>query len=415
MAPLYDAHGQLISAPGPANAPARPRLVPLEPKPVELRDGTQGVALRDPHGVLDGVALVTPAAYWILAHFDGRRTAAEARNALEQAGLRVSLADVERVASQAAEAGLVAGPAYEARRAAALAAFHSAPREPACAGSSYPDDPSALEALLASFYADPAGPGRRDVSSRAGAGVRLLVAPHIDFGRGGPVYAHAYAALEGCDADLFVVFGTAHASPRRLFTLTRQDYATPLGTVTTERAVVDALAAELGDDELFGDELVHRGEHSCEFQMVWLRWLFPDRPLRAVPVLCSSISHLGDPARATSRFLAALARATAGRTVCHVAGADLAHVGPMYGDERAPSKDELAGFDRQDRSTLARLAGGDAGAFHRDAILEDERRRLCGVAPIYAAMRASDRGARLLRYGQWTDGTDMVSFAAAAG
>ena len=40
---------------------------------------------------------------------------------------------------------------------------------------------------------------------------------------------------------------------------------------------------------------------------------------------------------------------------------------------------------------------------------------MCGVAPIYAAMRAAGRGARLLHYGQWTDGTDMVSFAAAAG
>jgi MEMO1 family protein len=415
MPPLYDAHGQPISASRPGNAPARPRLVPLEPRPVALQDGTQGVALRDPYGVLDGVAFVTPGAYWILAHFDGRRTAAEARAALEHAGLRVSLADVERVASQAAEAGLVAGPVYEARRAAALAAFRSGAREPACAGSSYPDDPAALDAMLASFFLDPAGPGRRDASSRAGAGVRLLVAPHIDFGRGGPVYAHAYAALEGCDADLYLVFGTAHASPQRLFTLTRQDYATPLGAVATDRAVVDALATDLGDDELFGDELVHRGEHSCEFQMVWLRWLFPDRPLRAVPVLCSSISHLEDPARETSRFLAALARATAGRKVCCVAGADLAHVGPMYGDERPPSLDALAGLDRQDRSTLARLAAGDAGAFHRDAILEDDRRRLCGVAPIYAAMRASGRGARLLRYRQWTDGTDMVSFAAAAG
>jgi MEMO1 family protein len=412
MPPLYDARGEPLSGSG---APSRPRLIPLEPRPVELQDGTEGVALRDPHGILEGVAFVTPAAYWILAHFDGRRTGQQVRDALEQAGLRVALADVERVAAQAAEAGLVEGPVHDARRAAALAAFRAAPRAPACAGSSYPADPAALSAQLARFYLDPQGPGRRDRASRAGDGVRLLVAPHIDFGRGGPVYAHAYGALEGCDADLFVVFGTAHASPHRLFTLTRQDYATPLGAVETDRAVIDALAAALGDDELFGDELVHRGEHSCEFQMVWLRWLFPDRPLRAVPVLCSSISHLRDPGRETSRFLAALSHATAGRKVCYVAGADLAHVGPMYGDERAPTRDELGAFERQDRATLACLAGGDAGAFHGDAIVGDERRRLCGIAPIYAAMRASGRGARLLRYGQWTDGTDMVSFAAAVG
>jgi MEMO1 family protein len=308
----------------------------------------------------------------------------------------------------------VAGPEYEARRAAAQAAFRSAPRAAACAGSSYPDDPGELQALLAGFYEARGGPGPRRPGSGAGRGARLLVAPHIDFARGGATYAHAYAALEGSDADLYVVFGTAHASPSRLFTLTRQDYLTPLGAVPTDRAVVDALAAALGDD-VFEDELVHVGEHSCEFQMVWLRWTLGGRPFTAVPVLCSSISHLADPAGATARFLAALAGATAGRRVCFVAGADLAHVGPQYGDLRPPTAAELARLADQDRLALDRLARGEPAAFHRDAVVEDERRRLCGVAPIYAALRAAGRGARLLHYDQWTDGTDMVSFAAAAG
>jgi AmmeMemoRadiSam system protein B len=245
--------------------------------------------------------------------------------------------------------------------------------------------------------------------------VRLLVAPHIDFGRGGPTYSHAYRALEGCDAELFVVFGTAHASPPHLFTLTRQDYATPLGPVATDRGVVDALAAELSEEELLADELVHVSEHSCEFQMVWLRWVLGDRPIRAVPVLCASISHLTDPAQETARFLAALARATAGREVCFVASADLAHAGPQYGDERASTPAERAALGDLDRRTLAFLAAGDSAGFHGHALLGDENRRLCGIAPIYAAMRASGRGARILRYAQWTDGVDMVSFAAAVG
>ncbi len=383
---------------------------------MQLEDGTSAVALRDPYGVLDGVAVVSPAAYWVLAHFDGQRTFAEVVGALEQAGLRgVRPEDVARIAGQAAQAGLVAGPTYEARRSAALSAFRSAPRAPTCAGSSYPDDEAELRELLAGFYRHPEGPGPRDAGSRAGEGVQLVIAPHIDFGRGGPAYAHAYRALEGCDADLYVVFGTAHASPPHLFTLTRQDFATPLGTVGTDRAVVDAIAAELGEEEVFADELVHVGEHSCEFQVVWLRWVLGERPFRIVPVLCSSISHLDRPGSETARFLAALTRATAGRKVCWVAGADLAHVGPQYGDERAPTSLELGRLEALDRATLERVAAGDPLGFHREAIVDGDRRRLCGVAPIFAAMRASGRGARLLRYAQWTDGTDMVSFAAAVG
>ena len=87
----------------------------------------------------------------------------------------------------------------------------------------------------------------------------------------------------------------------------------------------------------------------------------------------------------------------------------------MYGDDAPPTAEALAGFAAQDRRTLAFLERGNAPGFHRDATIDDEKRRLCGVAPIYAAMRASGRGARLLHYGQSTDGVDSVSFAAAAG
>lgn len=391
-------------------------LIPLEPRPVQLADGSEGIALRDPQGVLEGMAVVSPAAYWVLAHMDGERDAAGVALALETAGLRgVTPEDVERVAAQAEASGLVEGPRHSALLAAALARFRSGPRPPACAGGAYPDDPGELAAMLHGFFALPDGPGPLDRAGAPGREARLLVAPHIDFRRGGAAYAHAYGALAGCEADLFVVFGTAHASPPHLFTLTRQDFDTPLGRVEVDRGVTDALAAELGEEELFADELVHAGEHSCEFQAVWLRWLLGNQPFRMVPVLCSSISHLADPAAVTGPFLAALARAVAGRRVCYVAGADLAHVGPQYGDERPPSPERLSWLAAEDLRTLEPLARGDAAAFHRAAIVEDERRRLCGVAPIYAAVRASGRGARLLWADRWTDGTDLVSFAAAVG
>lgn len=281
-------------------------------------------------------------------------------------------------------------------------------RPPSCAGSVYPDDPARLREALDAWLALPR---RGAVPS---APVSLLVAPHIDYPRGARGYARAYAALDGTDADLFVVFGTAHETPPHLFTLTRRHYATPLGPVATDRAAVEAIVAELGEAEVLADERCHAAEHSVELQLVVLRHLVR-RPFSTVPILCSSISHLPEPARFTSRFLAALGRAVRGRRVCFVAGADLAHVGPLYGDPRAPTAAEAAAVEADDRRTLAFLEAGDAEGFHRDAVRDDARRRLCGTAPIYAALRASGRGARLLHYERWTDGRDSVSFAAAAG
>lgn len=386
----------------------RPRLVPLEARRLELPDGRAGVALSDPLGVLGELEPQSAAGWYLLAHFDGTRTVADVEAALAGQGLSPGRARIEERVARARARGLLDGPAYQARRRAALDAFHAGPRPAACAGSSYPADPGELRALLDGIL------GLAPQAETA-PGLRLLVAPHVDYARGAACYARAYGALRGAAADLFVVFGTAHLSPERLFTLTRQDYDTPLGTVPTDRALVDELAGAVSEEELFGDELCHRTEHSVEFQLVWLRHLFPDRFIRALPVLCSGIAHLSDPGAATGRFLAALGRALAGRRVCILAGADLAHVGPMYGDVAAPTPAQLAGLREEDRRTLAFLERGDAAGFHRDGARDDARRRVCGIAPVYAALRTAGRGARLLHYAQWTDGTDSVSFAAAAG
>ncbi len=170
----------------------------------------------------------------------------------------------------------------------------------------------------------------------------------------------------------------------------------------------------LGEDEVLGDEDVHAEEHAIELPLLALLRA-NRRPARILPVLCSSISQLKDPARATLAFLDALGRELRGRNVCYVAGADLAHAGPMYGDARPLDPVERTELAALDRRTLAALEEGDPEAFFREAVRQDDRRRLCGVAPIYAAMKASGLGAKVLGYAQWTDGQDLVSFASAVG
>jgi AmmeMemoRadiSam system protein B len=281
-------------------------------------------------------------------------------------------------------------------------------RPPSCAGSVYPDDPQELRAALDGWLAL----GR--AAQPAMVPPRLVVSPHIDYPRGARAYAAAARAFATCRADVFVLFGTAHEGPARLFTVTRRDYATPLGVVETDRAAVAAVVHALGEAEALGSEPLHDGEHSVELPLLVLQHVV-HRPFTAVPVLCASLSHLADPARSAAPFLTALATALRGRSACFVAGADLAHVGPCYGDARPPTAAEAARVEADDRRTLAFLERGDADGFRRDAVRDDARRRLCGTAPIWAAMRAAGGGARVLHYGRWTDGVDSVSFAAAAG
>ena len=64
------------------------------------------------------------------------------------------------------------------------------------------------------------------------------LSPHIDLHRGGPTFAWAYKrVVEETDADLFVIFGTAHNPMRNLFSVTRKHFDTPLGTVETDKIV----------------------------------------------------------------------------------------------------------------------------------------------------------------------------------
>jgi len=392
---------------------ARPKLRPCEPRPLDgpRADGL-AVALRDVLGIAPEMVALSAAAYTAATHFDGRNT-------LRDLGARFGGGDAEveafcRLADALDRAGFLEGTAFEAMKAEALGRYRAKPvREAACAGGSYPDEPGALRAFLDAFFAHAQGPGDRGVEG-AGPAVRGLVAPHIDLHRGGPCYAHAYRALrQGRDADLFVVFGTAHATPPHLFTLTGKSYDTPLGPIPTDAAVFDALVAELGEDEVLADELVHRQEHACEFQMVWLQHLFGHRPITALPVLCSSIDHLARPEASVRSFIEALRRAVAGRKVCFIAGADLAHVGVLYGDPRGPTPEELTGFADDDLRTLEHFCHADAHAFAIDARRNGAARRLCGTAPMFAVrMSLPDAKGDLLRHQQWTDGTDSVSFCA---
>src|SRR5437899_8720455 len=144
------------------------------------------------------------------------------------------------------------------------------------------------------------------------------------------------------------------------FALTRKDYASPLGDVPVDRDFVDALAKRARQD-CFGSELAHRVEHSIELQAVFLRHLFAERhDVRIVPVLASfahEAMHRGrrpDDDPRVPRFLEALAEtiAASGQRGALSAAADLAHVGPRFGDPEPVGAPQLPRIEREGTATL---------------------------------------------------------------
>ncbi|MBI2152789.1 MAG: AmmeMemoRadiSam system protein B [Candidatus Rokubacteria bacterium] len=399
----------------------RPKLRPVEAFPVEA-GGKKGIALRDPAGFTDAVLVLPPPLVDIVSLFDGEHSLLEIQEIFMRRHGRLLFKErLEEISRTLDEHGFLDSETFSRRRATIETRFRASPTRPAVqAGSAYAAEPEALSAQVAGFFAHPEGPGPAPETPRAGS-VNAIMAPHIDFHRGGPVYAWAYRELaERSDADLFVILGTCHAGMPDPFALTLKDYETPLGPAAVDRDFAAALRRRYGDD-LLASEVAHRSEHSIEFQAVFLRGVFgARREFAVVPILASFLHEnliAGTAPEADPRiprFFDALGETIAAspRKVCLIAGVDLAHVGPRFGDPEPVGRASLAHLEREDRSMLEAVAAVNPPAFYESVAKDGDSRRICGLSPIYTLLRCLPAGeGRLLRYAQWPDPQGVVTFA----
>lgn len=408
-----------------------PRLRALEAFPVE-HEGQRCIALRDPAGFTDQIAVLPAALLDLVSLFDGEHSVEAIRGILERRhGQAPTTAQIAEIIERFDTAGFLEGERFAQRRRGLEDAFRRSPIRPAAhAGGAYAADAAALAAQIEGFFSAPDGPGlpahrvvsSDPVASPSAAAPRAVLAPHIDFHRGGPTYAWAYREiLERSDADLYVVLGTCHAGMADPFAVTLKPYDTPLGPVAVDRDFYEALSRRAGQD-LLASEPAHRAEHSIEFQAVMLQHgLGRRRPFTILPVLASYLHEAlwrgGDPeadAR-VPRFLDALGETVqeSARRVCLIAGVDLAHVGPRFGDAEANTAASLADVERADRAMLEVVVAADARGFYEGVAADQDARRICGLSPIYSLLRVlPDARGRLLRYSQWPDPDGAVTFCA---
>lgn len=403
-----------------------PRLRPVDAQWHE-HDGQPLLVLRDRLGLAEHVVAVPPAVALLLSLCDGTRDLAALRAAFAlRTGMHVSQEELRALLDQLDAALLLEGPRVEAARATALAAYRRAPaRAPALAGAVYPADAAELGAVCQVYVErGTALEPPPELAAEAPDTIRGVVSPHIDYQRGGPVYGCVWplARAAAAEAELVIALGTDHAGSAGAWTLTAQQYATPWGVLPTEGRIVDALA-EIFGAAAFAEELHHRGEHSLELALVWLHHMRGGRAVPVVPIVLGSFHEfaqgVGDPAD-DARYAAALdvLRAVmATRRTLVVVGADLAHVGPAFGDAVAFGPVERVRVRDGDVASLRTLCAGDAAAFLSTIRAEADARRVCGLPPIYFALRllAPTRGV-VVAYDQCPadgQGASWVSIAGA--
>jgi len=401
-----------------------------------------GLIIRDPFRFSEVTLLIPPLLARCLGCFDGEHDAGDLSATLARLSGKVAVGDAaRRLVSSLHDAGFLDDDRFAELRGAREQEFAArAERASAHAGSGYPSEIPALNETLRGYF-DGKTPrakangktigkttGKTNAKAKAGNGLIGIAAPHVSPEGGRASYAAAYGALHKSAngaGPIFVVLGTSHYGEPDRFGLTRKPFATPFGTAPTETALVDELCAAAGAAVTMED-YCHAVEHSIEFQVVFLQYLFGPR-VRILPILCGAFSagaeagQLPETNDRVARFVGTLGEIAARRQreLCFVLGVDFAHVGRRYGDARAARAYDgpLAAVAERDDARVEHIAAGDAeGFWNRVMERGDDDLKWCGSSPIYTFLRAVPQArGRRLAYEQWNiDDASVVSFGAVA-
>jgi MEMO1 family protein len=385
--------------------PDRPQLRPVEVSRVS-HEGSDFFLLKDPRQLSDQSMLIPVPLGPYLQNVDGTNTVAEIIEAALSLGAQpVPQELIENLLNRLDEMLLLSNGRFDKEMERRLDEYREAPsRKPALADRAYPGGTDDLRGYLDGFGFPYMNPEQSPDNLRTGE-LKAIISPHIDFERGGDSYGMIWEQVRGQldDVELFVVFGTDHNGDGPRLTLTNQNYETPIGMLETDMELVDELARILStdaevEDHAFADEYNHAGEHSIELTTVWLHRIIGGSNAKMLPILCGSFGGLvmdgaSDPddhpqIAAAIKLLQEVA--TQRRTI-FVAAADLAHVGPAFGDtdEMPADSDHRKRVQADDERLMSAVTSGDRMKFFELVKNDQDRNKICGLAPIYMTLWAS--------------------------
>ena len=275
------------------------------------------------------------------------------------------------------------------------------------AGKSYEADLETLKIKSAVFFESKEGP-EQTPSANQGKKIKAIVAPTFEPKEAGPLYAWAYKELkEAITPDVFVIIGTCHSGLEQGITITDRDFETPLGMVTVNKPILDYIRKH-GGEIFFEEDIKHKHEHSIEFQLPLLQQTIGNqKAVTIVPVLCSfSPSVLANPDEKPlfdhiDKFLGLLKEAitTTGQDVCVIAGANLAHIGLRYGDQKPPTDFSFHRCMQADLEMLKNVEELKPEEFAQYILTEGDKRHILGFSAIFLLLKLieAEKG-EVLRY-----------------
>lgn len=341
-----------------SNAPhhERPKLRQIKGFPAQIK-GQQALGVADARQISRKVVFTSLAAQQILPLMDGTRTIDEI---VDQVGQGLERRTVEMLVAQLDDAALLHGPRFDEVWSDFTRSFDSSESLPPSNSADYAEalvkkahDGEASEEQLAEESAPALRAHFDEIIERTLRDVEDpgfdalpagLIAPAIDYARGGQIYASVYGRLRVADRpDRVIVLGPNHYGRSSGVCGCDKGFQSPLGECRLDEELVQRLRASIGD-ALFENRYDHEREHSIELQVPWIQHVFGTDEQGNYPKIFAALVH--DAAAnngesydgrgvAIQPFIDALREALdqlGGRTLV-VTSFDLSHVGPMFGDQ----------------------------------------------------------------------------------
>jgi MEMO1 family protein len=229
-------------------------------------------------------------------------------------------------------------------------------REPAVAGTFYPNNPQVLEKTIDNY-----------LSRAESLDVKSAIVPHAGYMFSGSVAGSVFSILP--KADTYVIIGPNHSFPS--VSVSDETWRTPLGEVTVNTDIVNRLNLEVNNN-------AHKMEHSVEVQIPFLQYKFDNFDI--VPI-CMGLQGT-DAIRAVSLALKNVAH----ENIIVIASSDFTHYEP---DSVARDVDKRA---------IEPIKALNVAEFLERA----KGTSICGVGPIavaleYAKANSANQG-ELLKY-----------------
>ena len=387
----------------------------VEPVPF-VYQGQQCILLKDQLGYSDRSILLSPILIPILSKMDGRNSIKDLQiYFMQTTGQFIMREKLERLIAELDESLFLESERYKEVKKRQVEEFlKSSLRKPTYAGKSYPLEKDKLKEMIESFFEAEDKDLKALESKKNDKKVVGLIAPHIDLNLGGKVYASGYKMLlESQIPDTWIILGTSHGILENFFTLTYKDFETPFGILSTHKDLVSTIKEKVSYD-LFKDEFSHKNEHTIEFQTIFMSYFWPNSKI--VPILCYFDTELTDEdKKKIDEMIKVLKEIITQNDVGIIASVDFAHVGPRYGDRFVPNTSIVQTNLDMDKLLLDLLANTDGDRFFDIIKNENNKRKICGFAPLYVFSKVLEGFAygelTAHSYGYMDEQNSFVTFA----